>query len=382
MISNQLFQTFPDSDAESKTRFTERSTDGTELKKDKARVRSAIRRLLTERLFGLTNGDRRSTSDAKGSTRGGGRSTKGSGGSAVGVGGSTNETGGSTKGFGESAIGGGGSTKVSGRSAIDSGGGLFNQAKPKCILVEEYNESAGVKTSGLSSDSGLPPLSGSIPPSVAPGSTSYPHTGLGVSDQSTILADGLEKDKIFIHRAQKSHIHWFKSDYNGGPERRFQKNVDDTQKLVEMVPSPYHPLSVTNPTAPLTFVSKRDVNVTKAPISYTGRSRHVDVLSMDEWRLRKLLEELYKDKKYMDLLLHKQGKPAEVKELAHYGRDYLLQIADFWESKGILAPRPEQKIPGSLAPVRSKTSLSLNVQTKHTKPDASRPSLDRNKTVC
>ncbi|XP_041349215.1 uncharacterized protein LOC121368545 [Gigantopelta aegis] len=333
--------TFPDSDAESKTRFPERSTDDVALKKDKERVRSAIRHLLTERLFGLTNGHGGSASDARGSTRGGAGSRKGFGGPAVG------------------------------------GGGLSNKEKSKVVFVDEYNESADANKSALPSDSGLPPLSEPIPPSVAPGSTSYPHTGLGASDQSTILADGLEKDKIFIHRSQKSHIHWLKSDYNGGPERRFEKHVDDTQKLAEMVPSPYHPIAVTNPTAPLTFVSRRDVNVSKAPISYTTRSRHVDVLSMDEWRLRKLLEELYKDKKYMDLLLHKQGKPAEVRELAHYGRDYLLQIADFWESKGILPTRPEQTIPGSLTPVRSKTSLSLNAQTKDTKPDASRPSLSR-----
>ncbi|XP_041349217.1 uncharacterized protein LOC121368547 [Gigantopelta aegis] len=397
--------TFPDSDAESKTRLAQRSTNDAELRKDKARVRSAIRRLLTERLFGLTNGGGGSTSGDRGSTMGGGESTRGGRGStrggdrsAIGGGGSTNGSGGSAIGgggstnvSGGSAIGGGGSTDVSSGSAIGGGGSSkgsggsaminTNQGKSKVVFVDEYSESADA-LSPLSSNSGLPPMSGSILPSLAPRSTSHPNPGLTVSDQSTILADGLEKDKIFINRAQKSHIHWFKTDYNGGPERRFVKHVDNTQNLVEMVPSPYHPVPVRNPTAPITFVSKRDVNVSKAPIRYTSRSRHVDVLSMDEWRLRKLLEELYKDKKYMDLLLHKQGKPSYVNQLAHYGRDYLLQIADFWESKGILPPRPDQNMADSQAPVRSKTSLSLNAESKDSKPDASRLGLDMNKTVC
>ena len=74
-----------------------------------------------------------------------------------------------------------------------------------------------------------------------------------------------------------------------------------------MVPRPYHPIATKNPGDPIAFVSRRNVNATKAPTSYTSGSRHVDVLSMSEWRLRKLLEELYKDKKYLDVLLHTQG---------------------------------------------------------------------------
>ncbi|XP_041376782.1 uncharacterized protein LOC121389246 [Gigantopelta aegis] len=354
---------FTDSDAESKTKVIQCSTDHAELKKDKARVRSAIRHLLTERLFGLINGGDRSTIDGRRSSRGGG---------------------GSTRGGGRSMIVGGRSKQW--YSGLDFGGsGLSmtktNEGKSEVALVDDYNESESATKSALSSDRGLPPLSGSIPPSVAPRSTSYPHPGLRVSDQSTILADGLEKDKIFINRAQKSHIHCFKTDYNGGPERRFVKHVDTTQILVEMMPSPYHPVLIKNPNSPMTFVSRRDVNVSKAPISYTTRSRHVDVLSMDEWRLRKLLDELYKDKKYMDLLLHKEGKPSDVKQLAHYGRDYLLQIADLWESKGILPPRPDQTMADSKAPVCSKTSLSLKTESKDSKTDASRLGLDRNKTV-
>ncbi|KAL4230221.1 hypothetical protein ACF0H5_010606 [Mactra antiquata] len=65
---------------------------------------------------------------------------------------------------------------------------------------------------------------------------------------------------------------------------------------------------------------------------------------IDDNRLRRLLEELYKDKKYLDRYVETTEPKSEAvihsKGLAEHGRDYLLERADFWEKRGPLPPRP------------------------------------------
>ncbi|XP_053400555.1 uncharacterized protein LOC123558387 [Mercenaria mercenaria] len=79
-------------------------------------------------------------------------------------------------------------------------------------------------------------------------------------------------------------------------------------------------------------------------VARSNDGRCSEMTSIDDNRLRRLLEELYKDKKYFDNyveskdpksqeFLHSQG-------LAEHGRGYLLKRADYWERRGPLPPRP------------------------------------------
>ncbi|OWF55627.1 hypothetical protein KP79_PYT13296 [Mizuhopecten yessoensis] len=65
---------------------------------------------------------------------------------------------------------------------------------------------------------------------------------------------------------------------------------------------------------------------------------------MDEKRLRELLEELYKDKKYFDHVIDttapKEDRDIDDRDLAEHGRHFLLDRADFWEDRGPLPSRP------------------------------------------
>lgn len=76
--------------------------------------------------------------------------------------------------------------------------------------------------------------------------------------------------------------------------------------------------------------------------SHDGRSSQMT--SIDDNRLRRLLEELYKDKKYFDHYVESQDPKSEEFEysqgLALHGRGYLLKRADYWERRGPLPPRP------------------------------------------
>ena len=78
---------------------------------------------------------------------------------------------------------------------------MFGTFQPNVIFVDECSESVDAQKSALTSNSGLPLVSDSIVPAVAPQSTTYP---LPDSDNSSVLAEGLAKDKIFINKAQKS----------------------------------------------------------------------------------------------------------------------------------------------------------------------------------
>ncbi|XP_067661547.1 uncharacterized protein [Haliotis asinina] len=108
-------------------------------------------------------------------------------------------------------------------------------------------------------------------------------------------------------------------------------------------------------------------------IDYTTTSGDMGYLDIDDERLRRLLEELYGDKKYMDALLAagESASNEDVKALAEHGRNYLLQMALYWEEKGPLPPRP------------SVTALGFRMERAKTAslPDAKSPTLQRNKTM-
>ncbi|VDI36257.1 Hypothetical predicted protein, partial [Mytilus galloprovincialis] len=65
---------------------------------------------------------------------------------------------------------------------------------------------------------------------------------------------------------------------------------------------------------------------------------------MDDRRLRELLEELYKDKKYFDHVIDTTEPNTEPiideRDLAEHGRGFLLDRAEYWDGRGVHIPRP------------------------------------------
>ncbi|XP_048244266.1 uncharacterized protein LOC124148145 isoform X1 [Haliotis rufescens] len=116
----------------------------------------------------------------------------------------------------------------------------------------------------------------------------------------------------------------------------------------------------------------RDTN----DIDYTTASGDIGYVDIDDARLKRLLEELYGDKKYMDALLaaEETSSNEEVKALAEHGRDYLVQMALYWEEKGPLPPRPSVTALG-FRMERAKTACLQSSK------EAKIPTLQRNKTM-
>lgn len=81
----------------------------------------------------------------------------------------------------------------------------------------------------------------------------------------------------------------------------------------------------------------------KSP-SDPSAANHDWLKDIDDLELRKLLEELYRDKKYMDRIINtKEADDQTELEVCHRledGRNYLLSRAMFWKEKGPLPPRP------------------------------------------
>ncbi|KAK3100695.1 hypothetical protein FSP39_023883 [Pinctada imbricata] len=83
--------------------------------------------------------------------------------------------------------------------------------------------------------------------------------------------------------------------------------------------------------------------------------------NLDDRRLREILEELYKDKKYFDHVIDTTGDNdvnliIDERDLAEHGRDRLLDKADVWEQKQRENPAP---LPPWLVPSRMNTAFRL-----------------------
>ncbi|KAL3880366.1 hypothetical protein ACJMK2_032610 [Sinanodonta woodiana] len=89
----------------------------------------------------------------------------------------------------------------------------------------------------------------------------------------------------------------------------------------------------------------------------TGRSSS---RQFDDSRLRILLEELFRDKKYFDHLIETTDPNSDVlmmtKDIAEYGRGFLLERAEFWDEKEPIPPRPPLT-PYGFSMSRAHTSL-------------------------
>lgn len=94
-----------------------------------------------------------------------------------------------------------------------------------------------------------------------------------------------------------------------------------------------------------------------------GASKSADAKkrNMDDWRLRILLEELYKDKKYFDHVIDSTDREKDPildeRDLAEHGRGYLLNRAEYWDQQMRDNPMP---IPPWCVPSRVNTSMKLN----------------------
>ncbi|XP_062571963.1 trichohyalin-like [Saccostrea cucullata] len=93
-----------------------------------------------------------------------------------------------------------------------------------------------------------------------------------------------------------------------------------------------------------------------------GASKSADARKrdMDEWRLKILLEELYKDKKYFDHVIDSTERDKDPildeRDLAEHGRGYLLDRAEFWDQQMRDHPIP---LPPWCVPSRVNTTLKL-----------------------
>ncbi|XP_046553413.1 uncharacterized protein LOC124262873 [Haliotis rubra] len=121
----------------------------------------------------------------------------------------------------------------------------------------------------------------------------------------------------------------------------------------------------------------RPGHLTDRDASYCRGIRAPKRMTMDDARLRRLLEELYKDKKYMDTIIdaEESNDDEKVKQMATHGREYLLQMALYWEEKGPLPQRPSVTAIG----FKLERSKSAFIQDDT---DTQRPSIARHKTVC
>ncbi|KAK3576444.1 hypothetical protein CHS0354_025206 [Potamilus streckersoni] len=89
----------------------------------------------------------------------------------------------------------------------------------------------------------------------------------------------------------------------------------------------------------------------------------------DDYRLRILLEELFRDKKYFDHFIKTTDPNSDVlmqtKGIAELGREFLLERADFWEARGPIPPRPPLTRYGFYMS-RAHTSLQEDVNSTST----------------
>lgn len=142
-------------------------------------------------------------------------------------------------------------------------------------------------------------------------------------------------------------------ELKGQPERLFRRvrrpcdaEKEEHERYIRMArdrPTKSAPLLVQDVPGEGSSLDRR----AKTDVSAQGgmsRSQAGSQMSIDDNRLRRLLEELYRDKKYLDRYIDvtepKSDAIIHSKGLAEHGRGYLLQRADYWEQRGPLPPRP------------------------------------------
>ncbi|GFR83262.1 hypothetical protein ElyMa_004119400 [Elysia marginata] len=155
--------------------------------------------------------------------------------------------------------------------------------------------------------------------------------------QASLQRDGIRGDKAFLQRLQnaqgvRENTRWSLPGEKG-PEN-YSNNQRNGWRRER------------NPTSVWSY------NMTKFPSATDGGQKSPAgpssgtndwLKEIDDLELRKLLEELYRDKKYMDKIIDTKEANETEEEICDRlqdGRDYLLTRAMFWKEKGPLPPRP------------------------------------------
>ncbi|GFN88128.1 hypothetical protein PoB_001463400 [Plakobranchus ocellatus] len=161
--------------------------------------------------------------------------------------------------------------------------------------------------------------------------------------QSALQREGLKKDRAFLQRMSgaqgvREDTRWSLPGERG-PENYTSQEVKPSTSMWRRENPPSSAWSYNMPQYKLP--DNDDEQTLAGDASGKGHLWYKDIDDLD---LRKLLEELYRDKKYMDRIINtKEANDKTEEEVClrlEDGREYLLDRARFWKEKGPLPPRP------------------------------------------
>ncbi|XP_076446288.1 uncharacterized protein LOC143283803 [Babylonia areolata] len=241
----------------------------------------------------------------------------------------------------------------------------------------------------------LPPLrTPTMPPNRVFTPAKYPKWGLCVTaSQRAMMVSGIKRDRTFLSKAAWSA----KTDDSMilPPHSRSTGKTEETADDESFL-DPHRPDTEENgkenegggePWAHRRGPPPGSYGSNSTSVSFTKSSGR-SPLDFDDRRLRRLLEELYKDKKFMDKLINNIDKDHlefpdhmaadDVKFLSEFGRHYLMERAEYWDMHGPLGPpRPP---PTALGLRLSRAQTSVSTDAFHHSSDG-RPGSPRPKTV-
>ncbi|KAL3880367.1 hypothetical protein ACJMK2_032611 [Sinanodonta woodiana] len=158
----------------------------------------------------------------------------------------------------------------------------------------------------------------------------------GSLDQNykTMFQQGLETDRKVIHRLTKQTLDKMRSGQNTNSDVSYQAAGEINEDLNKN--------GHFGDSGSDSSLFEEENNGIESPVfRSTG---HRSTRLYDDYRLRILLEELFRDKKYFDHFIQTTDPNSDVlmqtKDIAENGRDFLLERAEFWEARGPIPPRP------------------------------------------
>ncbi|KAK7097452.1 hypothetical protein V1264_004429 [Littorina saxatilis] len=350
------------------------------------RVKTALRRLLNERLFGNTDKKKSRRDDDNADTLTNADSVGNNVSDASSVVGTRSRlrhsvapvTQGKVGPLEEDSKGGKDPRKVSVRVVVENPQGAEND---DLADVENEENGGGQERPLTRVGPMLPPLrTPRMPLDRVYTPANYPKWGLCVTaSQRTMLVDGLERDKTFLSRSQAQSAWGSRGDDDVTlpPSSRGNGGQDDLDIEDDAYLDPHRPDSAdlhsnggggghwAHKLKPGGGTGAQSLAVTKS----SGRIP----LNYDDRRLKRLLEELYKDKKYMDKLINNIKEDHldfpehiaadDVKFLSEFGRSYLLKRAEYWDLHGPLGP--PRAPPTALGMKLSRAQTSLTTDALH-----------------
>ncbi|KAK3576445.1 hypothetical protein CHS0354_025207 [Potamilus streckersoni] len=173
-----------------------------------------------------------------------------------------------------------------------------------------------------------------------------------------MFQQGLEKDTKVLHSLNEQHMLMnrrnMRKELHAAGEK---KDLDHDQN---------------NQTRKMTFDSsllEDEVGYQDAEGRTCTRTGLNSTRRYGDYRLRILLEELFRDKKYFDHLIETTDSKSDVlmmtKDIAEYGRGFLLERAEFWDVREPIPPRPPLT-PYGFSMSRAHTSLQDDINSTST----------------